>query len=570
MNQRPIFKTNRIKDIEISNILKDIQKDVFLKYQFNKQFEDIFNILGYDLNGEFIYSIIDRDTLLWQTTKNKQYPNNVWNYKLKIYESINKEYKLSEHIIQHCFPLESKKAFPKKSNWISSKENKIGAHYIEKDMCGSYIKDVSNIMIIDIDCHKNNTLQAYNELLILLNHFNNYLYLEISYEGSFHLYIKLDKEYSYIERKEYLNKLKKEKNLLCVDLHIKMRFPFSYHYEPCTEEMEILSIQNSIKTINKKYKKQIGFNLNIQQKEKVIPIISTLYGRKKKSKIKHITSEEFLSSTDLNISYKNRHNPMLEICRIGKFNNWNYGEILYVIRTLDQGSEDLKKLNDKKLLKNIENICNKSTIYYQKSITTKPEKFISNIDKLPINIKNVLEDESFINKVILNCERKITPINQQKFKIILLELFGAILYDTQNNRITLNNKKNKYLIGKQFSSYFANKLKEHYSEIQSFDCYGIIKDILNKSNLFIQFKSNIRGWYFNTLNSENNFCKQFDLSNNKNHILFNNYNTICYLIINLLNSFTTTKSKLLTIQDFFNNKDNEFLIIEDKFLLDVG
>jgi hypothetical protein len=575
---RLLFKTFRTQDTKIKPLLKTINKDISLRYQLISNIKNTFDLIGYDLESEKLYAVIDRDEWKWQSTINQKYNRKIWNYKIKEPEYVNIPYDLSEHILKHCFPLELKNNTPKKTNWISNQEDRIGAHYIEYDMCGSYLKDNSDILIIDIDCHDGNNLKSYNTLYSLLNHFNNeYLYIEKSYEGSYHLFIKLDKEYSIIEKREFLNNIKEQYNLSNIEIPVKMRFPFSYHYEPYTHNFEFVSIQDSLKNIKYNFDNQQGYILQTEQKEKsqkIIPIVSSIYSRQRQSKIKHITSEEFLQNTDIVISKGYRNIPMLEICRIANFNNWTDEETLFIIKQIDQGSKDLARWSDDIILKVISKMRSKSTIYYQESISCKPEKFISNIELLPDWLQSSLSDKQFIDNIIIKCKYKITDINRKKFTIALQEMFGSILYDCKNNRTTLNSKAKKYLIGKQFSSQYAQLMNKYYSDsFNSVDFHSIIKAILKYSELFSQFKSNSRGWYYNHLNKESNFCKQYDLSNNKNHILFLDNNVILYLIIQLLKSIFKYNNKLLIIQDFFNNYsmiNNDFIVQDDILLSNTG
>lgn len=578
---RPLFKTFRTQDTKIKSLLKNIDKDLFLRHQLISNIKNTFDLLGYDLESEKLYAIIDRDEWKWQSTINYKYNKYVWNYKIKEYENISLHYDLSEHILKHCFPLELKNNTPKKTNWISNQEDKIGAHYIEYDMCGCSLKELSNIIVFDIDCHNGNTLQTYSELLSLIDYFKEYLYLERSYEGGFHLYIKLDKEYDFFYKKKLLQELKDKFNLQCTELPTRMRFPFSYHYESCDKDFEIFNPIQSLKIIKNNYNNQKGFSLEIKEIKKVIPIISSIYSRQRQSKIKHITPEEFLHNNEIdkskekiNIFKGYRNDPMLKICQISNFNNWTDEETLFIIKQIDQGSKDLARWSDDIVLKVISKMRSKSTIYYQESISCKPEKFISNIELLPDWLQSSLSDEQFVDSIIIKCKYKLTDLNRKKFTTALQEMFGSILYDCKNNRTTLNSKSKKYLIGKQFSSQYAQLMNKYYSEqFNSVDFHSIIKAILKYSELFSQFKSNSRGWNFNVLYKEGNFCKQYDLSNNKNHILFNNYNTISYIIIQLLKSIFKYNNKLLIIQDFFNNYsmiNNDFITQDDCILKDTG
>lgn len=569
---RPIFKTNRTCNEELKPLLKIINKDLLLSYKQTLQFKETFDLLGYDLTSENIYAIITQTGWKWVTTKQGKYSKKIWNYKEKTYEYMMVNYSLDDHLLKHIFPLELKNKNAKKIRYIEDKEDRIGAHYINEDMCGSSLKELSDMLVIDIDCHKGNTLQAYQELISLLNYFKEYIFLEKSYEGSFHLFIKLDKNYSLYDKRQFLKNLKEKLNLECCELPSVTRFPFSYHYEACTQEFEIFTPIEAIEIIKNKYNTQTGYILEKQESEKIIPIISTIYGRKRQSRIKHITPKEFINQTDIIISSGDRYYNMLKICRISKFNNWTTDETVAVIRHLDYGSKDLKKWNDNELSIKIENIKLKSTMYYIECVTTKPETFISNIQLNPDWLNFTIDSDKFLNRIIFECNYKITELNKRKFSIILKEMFGAILYDCENNRTVLNNKKEKYLIGKQFSEQYAKLLKLHYIELSKTDTHGIIKSILKDSKLFSQYKSNLRGWYFNAINKEGNFCKQYDLSNNKKHYLFKNRNVVLYLIIQLLQYFNIIIKKLI-IQDIFNNINDKFIlnIVDNRdFLLDTG
>lgn len=569
---RPIFKTNRTCNEELKPLLKIINKDLLLSYKQTLQFKETFDLLGYDLTSENIYAIITQTGWKWITTKEGKYSKKIWNHKEKIYEYIMLDYKLEDHLLKHIFPLELKNKNTKKIKYIKDKEDSLGAYYIDEDMCGSSLKDFSDILFIDIDCHKNNTLQAYQELIVLINYFKEYIFLEKSCEGSFHLFIKLDKNYYMYDKKQFFKNLKEKLNLQCSELPSVARFPFSYHYEACNHEFEIFTPIQSIDIIKNNYNNQTGYILEEQKVKKIVPIVSTIYGRKRQSQIKHITPEEFVNQTDIVISKGNRYFNMLKICRISKFNNWTTDETVAVIRRLDHGSKDLRKWNNNELSINIENIKSKSTMSYIEYITSKPETFISNTHLNPDWLNSTIDTDKFLNRIIFECNYKITKLNKQKFSIILKEMFGAILYDCENNRTVLNNKKEKYLVGKQFSEQYSKLLKLHYIELSKTDVHGIIKSILKDSKLFSQYKSNLRGWYFNARNKEGNFCKQYDLANNKKHYLFKNRNVILYLIIQLLRYFNIIIKKLI-IQDIFNNINDKFIlnIVDNReFLLDTG
>ena len=442
-------------------------------------------------------------------------------------------------------------------------------------MCGCDLKIDSDILVIDIDCHKGNSLKSYNTAYTLINHFKEYIYLEKSAEGSYHLYIKLDKNYTILQKRQYINELKKLYNITDIEMPTAIRFPFSYHYESINNLDNFKNIypytaKDNIKT---NYNNQTGFILYTEQtteqtstiKNNVIPITSKIFDRSKKSNIKHYTPEEFISTTNIFISKGNRHRAMLELIRIGKFNNWNISEIKFVIKQLDLGSKDLSIWSNTKLTSIIEKIYDKCKIEYIEYITAKPDKFISNIDIIPQAILEAIQNKQFIEEIIKNCDYKLTDLNRNKFKIVLSEMMGYIYYDCINNRKTLNNKT-KYIIGKQFSKQYADLMSKFYSDrFYSIDCHSIIKAILKHSKLFSQYKINTRGWYFNHLDSSNNFCKQYDLISNHKHYIFNDSNLLSYLLIVLVIS----NNDQLIIQDFFiiNNSINDHSIEENNTYL---
>jgi len=566
------FETIREKLSEYSD-LKIIKKDPEKNQILTGKILESFSLLGYDLNSEYIYAVTDKCTnWQWYTTKNKTYPKNFWNKNDKRYEQKYTPYFLSDHILKHCFPLELKN----KSKYNDS-------NYIHIDMCGSSFKENSDILVIDIDNHKNEgSLSIFNEFQIIKNHFENKIvYMEISKDFGLHIFVKLDKVYSLNEKQEYFKSISKEYNLTHSHLPFKMRFPLSYHYQPCDLDLNHNNPIDTIEKIKTDYKNLSGFNINpvarnlltekLITNEKVYKP-SALYKRQGK-KINHITPDEFLQTTDIIISKNNRHLPMLEICRISKFNNWNTDQTLNVIRNLDHGSNDLKKWDNTRLSKEIEHIKNKSKIYYSETATNycKPDTFISNEKYVPLEIKNLIQSDEFIINTIQNSNYKLTELNIKKFKAVSIELFGYIYYNTHNSKQTTRDKK--YLVGIQFSPYYCELFKKYLQESKQFisiDVYDIIHTIMQYSNFFNQYFINDRGWFYLKDNIENNYCRQYDLSNNKHHYLFNNSNIISYLLINKFQELfrNKIKVKLLYIQTFINdiiNKVKEYFIVDNEY-----
>jgi len=567
MYKRNFLKTNRTKqDKHFVKWLKEQTKSADLKHKLTIHLKDVINTLGYDLNSEFIYAVSDCSKYRWLSTINKQYIKNIWSTKNKRYEQIYEPYLFNDHILEHIFPLE-----------LKNKTNRGNIHYIEKDMCGCSVKDISDILILDIDCHDNKTLEPFNEFNTLYHYFNKqFLYSEISYEGSYHIYIKLDKQYTFYERNQFLNKIKKELNLYKTELPTKLRFPFSYHYEPYNPNtFEIYNITQATVSIINNYKEQEGFSLQLKEKiqlPKQTYKPSKIYGRQFKSNIEHITPEQYLQSTDITISQNNRWLPMLEICRKSLFNDWSNEDTLQIIRQLDTGSNDLKKWNDSILLKNIQSIKDNSSTYFQEHISHRPEKFISNIKHIPKQILTVIENKKLLNQIIEKSGYKLTNINKHKFSICFKEFIGYMFYNTINKKTS---NKTKYLIGTQLSEQYCIMLKQHYGHLfKAFNPHEIIKCILQHSSLFKQYKHNYRGWLYNPDNPEFNFCKQYDLSNNNKHYLLNNSNILCYLLLNIIQSICFKVIKQLNISKFFskiiqNIKEIFYINDEDMFPIPV-
>jgi hypothetical protein len=547
MYKRNFLKTNRtrIQDKYIVKHLKGFKEYPDSKDIIIPHLKDVINTLGYDLNSEFIYAVDKGEKYEWKTTINKKFIKNMWSYIYKKPEMFYEHYLFEDHILQHMFPLE-----------LKNKSLKGDIHYINHDMCGCNIKDISDILILDIDCHRNNSLDVSNEYNALYHYFKKqFLYSEISSEGSYHVFIKLDKQYTLYEKRQFFIKIKQELNLYNTDIPTKLRFPFSYHYEPYKHDgyFEIYPVMDATKEIIINYKEQKGFNLQLKEKIEIPKQTykpSKIYGRQFKSSLEHITPEQYLQSTDIIISQNNRWLPMLEICRISKFNNWSNEDTLQIIRQLDTGSNDLKKWNDSTLLKNIQSIKDNSLTYFQEHISHRPEKFISNIKHIPKQILTIIENKKLLNHIIEKSSYKLTNINKHKFSICFKEFIGYMFYNTINKKTS---DKTKYLIGTQLSEQYCIMLKQHYGHLfKAFNPHEIIKCILQHSNLFKQYKHNYRGWLYNPDNPEFNFCKQYDLSNNNKHYLLDNSNILCYLLLNIIQSTCFKVIKQLNISKFFS------------------
>lgn len=554
MSTKDSFKTIRDKS-KLSKHLRKIKNDIQGEYLI-KDILDSFDLLGYNLKSEYIYSYTHSRGWGWKTTNYHIAETKKWNPFEKIYENEYAYYDLKEHILQHCFPLELK------NHKSKSKENK---HYIGSDICGSGLKELSDILIIDIDNHNNNSQLCYEQYQIIKNHFDNQIIInEITTHIGIHSFIKLDKPYTLEYKKQYIADLKQKENLSCVDIsYNKIRFPLSYHYQPVDEELTFIDSFKSIYTIKRKYNELKGFTLSRVKEIISVPIIKkekteSMYSRK--SNTRHITPDEFIQNPVYKgeiifISAGNRNIPMLKITQISNFNNWSIQDTLRVIRALDQGSKDLAQWTDDKLYKKIESLKNACKITYSEFLSTgKPESFISNEHLIPIEIKNVFQSKKIIKKIIHETKYKQSKLNFLKFKEVLVETIGKFYYEANNPRILKEGQDSRLLIGIQFPKPYCDLLKQHIEETKkiTINVYSIIHDIMQKSNLFKQYFSNNRGFYNDKYGkTEKNFCRQYDFILNKTNKIFNNPLLISYYIIRQLKQLFN-KNILLIIQDFFN------------------
>jgi len=602
------FRFTKSKDEALSKRLKT---DIHFQIEVENKLVDFIDLLGYDLKSTPIYAHIDQSTfegISWKEAPMFLRQKSVYDPKLKRYEWQKVSFCVESNILKHSFPLELKNKikYKHKQFYGSGIDNEIlhNMHFLADNMCGCYFKHSSNILPIDIDVHKGQgSLYSYQIMKDFISFMKSEpIFMEVSNEGGYHLFFKLDKEYSYYEKKllvqEYINKTGNE-----IETPQKMRCPNSLPYTPVDSDGEILAyldaIDRAIILYNQK-SEVVLFPESVQSEElkqkqeellkpKKVRIENAIYQRSIKSKIKLLSPKEFIETTDLEISTSNRVIPMYKIICAGKFNNWTLEEICDIILALDNKampSKDLSRWSYSKLLSEVERTYNTCKTFTYENFYGEPDQFISNIKYIPEHILSLIDD-SFIKTLIKQVHKKssnykVTKKNINKFSIVFKEMIGSIFYYTHNNRITKNNYSQKFLIGAQFSKSYADSLEEFYfSESDTVNVWGIMNSILKHSSYFNQYKHNYRGWKYDPHNPELNFCRQFDIFSNKDHVIFNDKHEVSLLIFNSFKEFILRFNrvnawvsfiKVSLYNEVFSLVNSVSLRIKDQFLInpDVG
>jgi hypothetical protein len=548
------FSSIKSKDKELSVSLK---KDENFRNQTSDKIMKFIDMLGYDLATTSIYATINNKTfqsLQWFEATDFSRPKMYYDVKQKNYFQGRECFFVQDHILKHSFPLEikNKKKFKHYNLYQNSipEDILLNMQYMNNDMCGCYLKKQSDILCIDIDNHNNEgSLYTYQILFSFIEFIKtDPVYMEISSSGGYHAFFKLDKQYS-IENKKSLLSQFKEKYGYSLELPTKLRFPNSLTYEPITKEHEVLSYLGAIDYSISVYNKKESIVIENKTIEPIIEIkepkvVSSVFTRDRTCNIKHITPEEALSDNSLCIEKGNRVLPMLKIIRTAKFNNWTKEDTLLFIRKMDSNinpSHDLSIWSDIRLMKEIETMWVNCKMVYREKIDSQVSGFISNIDKIPSHILKII-DKRFINTIMNQVyqnskQYRYSNKNYKSFSIIIKEMIGTIYYNSHNNRKVKSSHTNHHIVGTQYSIKYCEELKNHYSELKNTNVWEIVNCILLQSNLFEQYFINKRGWRYNPKFKENNYCRQFDLFNNKNHILLNSINHISFIIINSIKEY---------------------------------
>ena len=602
------FLSNKIKDNEFKRKLKNKH---FKQKEINDLY-DHFEFLGYDLEKEYILSYVNLKAIgsennplttkplkifNWITTTAGWYETNVYDIYLKKSFRVRKMCEIKDHILSHVYPLETKN--PRVKNNIASPE------YVKtlkqaSNTVGSSIKENSNMLVLDIDCHDGNIVKTDEVVTKLKNYLKNYnckpVLEEVCPEGGHHIYIKLDYIYTWEEKKSWLNNFNKENNTK-FELPVRMRFPHSYQYETISETGEILTPteardyarrnRTSISIPKLESPPEINniINLSIIKEGGKKNIASSLYKRKSKGSARRTDYNQFLNDRTLHLKNESkiidltaeyRHEGMCDIISAGKFSGWSIFEIFNAIKVCKNGSRDLANWSDSELLSivtDMYNTCRQIPNGYSNEY--KEIAFISNIYLIPNNIKETVLNNQILNTIISKSGLKISDRNKKDISIIFLEMLGSMYYNCINPKEVYEGKSLKYLKGMQYSIKYADRLKDHYPELKERDVFGIINNILKYSSVFKQFIYCDRGWKYSSVLPQNNSCRLFYLTMNINNTILVSMNKVSYFILNtLLNLIknTITKNNYLLYQIFLNRIYDyiDELRIDEVYMTDVG
>jgi hypothetical protein len=178
--------------------------------------------------------------------------------------------------------------------------------------------------------------------------------------------------------------------------------------------------------------------------------------------------------------------------------------------------------------KNLESKSSFKYVPHFSEINNIDEKWKDNVILPTLHFKEV------INQILINCEYKITKRNIADISLIALEMFGSMYYNCINPKEVHEGKSIKYLKGIQYSTQYANKMKDHYPQLKKRDVFGIINDILKKSKLFNQYMYCDRGWIYSPLLPEANSCRLFNITSNKDNSIIVNKDKLSYMILNTI------------------------------------
>jgi hypothetical protein len=548
------FQSVKSKDKDLAVQLK---KDIEFKKRTSDKILKFLDMLGYDNNSNLIYATINTQTfknIQWLEATDCSRPKSYYDVNQKKFILGRESFFVEDHILKHTFPLELKNR--KKYKHYNLYQNSIdndtlyNMQYINNDMCGCYLKKQSDILCIDIDNHAGaGSLYTYQVLISFCEFIKSKpIYLERSSLGGYHAFFKLDKDYNFDDKRNLLTDFK-EHSGYHLELVKKLRFPNSINYESITSDHEIIkyidAVDNAIALYSVK-KDTIVLKENIINEcvIKKVKKVSSVFKRERQCTIKHITPEDAMTDTSLNIERGNRVLPLLKIVRVAKFNNWTIDQTIDFIHKKDSKinpSNDLAIWSNDRLQKEIESMWKKCTMQYIEKIDSQVDGFISNTDKIPMQVNSLINKnfiKTIMNQVYKNSKQyKYSKKNYRSFEIIIKEMIGSIYYNTKNNRQVKKNHTIQHLVGAQYSVRYCEALKEHYNELKNTDVWEIVNCILLSSNYFKQYFINSRGWRYNPTHRENNYCRQFDIFSNSRHLILNDTTRISFLIINSIKEY---------------------------------
>lgn len=589
-----IVQTNRIFNDPVLNDEKNCLKDGSVS---------LCSLLGYDLDKSFIKYYFNNESnnigFKWKELKSNRTHIINSHYKKNSKDLLYSYTDKKDIIVKHIFSKDYSKYVYKKSNvkkiidnYVKFNPNKKeiekykdnsiieSAHVIGNTIHGGFVKEYSDILVLDIDNHDDLDQNLFSQQIFNFlpdELLNNIIHIEESFEKSYHIFVKLDKEYSLVEKRMFIapinEHIKSYKSIKSkIEVPEKIAFPLSYRYSPVeyiNEQIKPVTTYMKLylfETIHK-YNDIKGYCLNqskivVNATEEVIienkiqwrP--SELYFR---SKTKFISKDEKIkqlkSNPDFKIYSGDRWNTIHKIMREAKSYDINNDELFEIIQS---NNIDSKDLSDSHKLTKLKKECfgSYSKTNYR-NIIQEPNKFFSNRYIIPEDILNKLHKNKFIDSVIENCGRELNDKNREIFKIVLTEMIGKFYYNIEKPKNVKNSFSNKYLIGIQFSKSECNLLKQQHGILKNTDVYNLLTTLYKSSGLFKQHFSCKRGWFFNPVDTSKNRCRQFDLLLNDKSIIKDKLilssiiTTLCSRISNKIKKY---KKRLSSSHAIFVNK----------------
>lgn len=425
-------------------------------------------------------------------------------------------------------------------------------------VCAFSRHERSNVIAIDIDCHKESDKQKSLDAFkfIVKNYYKNIKYSEISINNGFHIFIEVNEIPNQSQLKQFQNYLHSlgYDNIDIIGANNKnqiLQFIDSPSYLPIkifkdgsftgisendySYNVLFFDLKSKLKTVN-------DLMIDYKKEELIIPIFAN---RKFSNKSSSLSKEEIIIKLKNKYNYSSgqRIEYMKKIASACLYYNLNKYEYLDIILANNKGSKDLSKWTTKQ----IENIyftyydkfCtiytkNKSNfIYHSKDIFYSNSNLITNpYMKVQINkFSNTL-----INKVILPNLKYNKWINEYKriTPLLINEIIGTLLYDKNNpkqknplSKLT-NNKFKQITSGLQISNKQLELFKKNYNckiNIQKL-CNLILQD-----TIFKQIMINNLGYCYN---KQYSFNRVFKL----NTIIININKSIIINIQNWLSNYT--------------------------------
>lgn len=502
------------------------------------------------------------------------------------YTHVNKV--ILKHLYPDCF-----KRNVHTSYGFSGKEFVRNFKIITDCTYGGYLKENSDIFVIDIDNHNNtdktSMLQLYYRVKKRFGN-ENILLTEKSYQYGFHIYVKLNRVIDKDKKAILIDQVIKRclSNKTYIQSPCKIRFPLSCQYQPVEPEwgMDVLSKEEAGEIALKKYNNSEGFNCDylfesenepvvnkeivvntdniitnetikesiIDKNNNEIDVIKTSPGRDGRGKAYFTVLEKSnysnYKSVKLpeSINAGERNDNFLLIARVLKAQGKTIDEAWDYIISHIGSSKDLN--NSKKiprLRKDFEQIYSKADVskmkgakkskYMEEGLT----EFIDNTHLIPKVILKGLRTEQFKKDLQEKLNNNNMEITYSKDKILngctelIIQLIGKMYYQALNPRIA-NKKFNPdgtdSIVGVQFSEIECKLLSKQYPELfENIDVYNnILNTVYYFSDLFFLYKKH----FFNPNQLHLSRCRQFIFGDITNQVT--DITTLTLHIIRYLNN----------------------------------